>query len=227
MKRRNYFDVMEGVMHLVILAVAVLALACSCEEHVEDLDYSQSRHLYVGNVLLDDNRIIHPSGYDSIQHHAIGIIFHVSRDTAWVVSTHELGRYAYADSLGTIASVSNNLDDLCGTENTAAMLVSEISTPAADAVAVLESPVSSWALPSVGELRELSSVLPIVKLSLGLVGGEDFSDGLYVSSTQDGASAESEQMYYQSVSLYNGFVTSTIKTTPGYVRPILRIHKLL
>ena len=57
-----------------------------------------------------------------------------------------------------------------------------------------------------------------------MIGGEPFSDGQYVSSTQDGSSSESEQMYYLSVAVRSGFVTSTIKTTPGRVRPVLRIR---
>jgi hypothetical protein len=57
-----------------------------------------------------------------------------------------------------------------------------------------------------------------------VIGGDAFSDGQYLSSSQDGASSESEQMYYYSVSLRNGFVTSAVKTTPARVRPVLRIR---
>ena len=113
---------------------------------------------------------------------------------------------------------------MCGAENTAALLVSEIPTPAADAVAGYSTPQSSWALPSAGELRALSSMHSVVERSMEIVGGEPFSDGQYVSSSQDGSSSESEQMYYLSVTIRSGFVTSTIKTTPGRVRPVLRIQ---
>ena len=147
-----------------------------------------------------------------------------NRDTALVVSTHELGSYAYADSLGTVGSVDSDSRTLCGAENTAALLVSEIPTPAAEAVADFRSPMASWALPSAGELRALASMLPVVENSMRMIGGEPFSDGQYVSSTQDGSSSESEQMYYLSVAVRSGFVTSTIKTTPGRVRPVLRIR---
>jgi hypothetical protein len=67
-------------------------------------------------------------------------------------------------------------------------------------------------------------MLPVVENSMRMIGGEPFSDGQYVSSTQDGSSSESEQMYYLSVAVRSGFVTSTIKTTPGRVRPVLRIR---
>ena len=143
---------------------------------------------------------------------------------ALVISTHELGSYAYADSLGTVGSVDCDSRTLCGAENTAALLVSEIPTPAAEAVAAFRSPMASWALPSAGELRALAAMLPVVENSMRIIGGEPFDDGQYLSSTQDGSTSESEQMYYLSVAVRSGFVTSTIKTTPGRVRPVLRVR---
>ena len=203
-----------------VMAMAVMGGLTSCEEHTDEYDGS----LRIGNILLADNSVVSPQGYSNNSHKAVGVIFYVSRDTALVVAVHELGSYAYADSLGTVGSVDNDSYSMCGAENTAALLVSEIGTPAAEAVAGYCTPQSSWALPSAGELRALSSMLPVVEQSMALIGGEPFDDGQYVSSTQDGSTSESEQMYYLSVALHSGFVTSTIKTTPGRVRPILRIR---
>lgn len=205
---------------MLMMAVAVMGGMTSCEEHTDEFDGS----LRVGNILLADNSVVSPQGYAAYGQQAVGVIFYCNRDTALVVSTHELGSYAYADSLGTVGSVDSDSRTLCGTENTAALLVSEIPTPAAEAVADFRSPMASWALPSAGELRALASMLPVVENSMRMIGGEPFSDGQYVSSTQDGSSSESEQMYYLSVAVRSGFVTSTIKTTPGRVRPVLRIR---
>jgi hypothetical protein len=205
---------------MLMMAVAVMGGMTSCEEHTDEFDGS----LRVGNILLADNSVVSPQGYDADGQQAVGVIFYCNRDTALVVSTHELGSYAYADSLGTVGSVDSDSRTLCGAENTAALLVSEIPTPAAEAVADFRSPMASWALPSAGELRALASMLPVVENSMRMIGGEPFSDGQYVSSTQDGSSSESEQMYYLSVAVRSGFVTSTIKTTPGRVRPVLRIR---
>lgn len=205
---------------MLMMAVAVMGGMTSCEEHTDEFDGS----LRVGNILLADNSVVSPQGYDADGQQAVGVIFYCNRDTALVVSTHELGSYAYADSLGTVGSVDSDSHTLCGAENTAALLVSEIPTPAAEAVADFRSPMASWALPSAGELRALASMLPVVENSMRMIGGEPFSDGQYVSSTQDGSSSESEQMYYLSVAVRSGFVTSTIKTTPGRVRPVLRIR---
>jgi hypothetical protein len=57
-----------------------------------------------------------------------------------------------------------------------------------------------------------------------LIGGDDFSAGQYISSSQDGSSSENSEVYYLSVSLKTGFVTSTLKTKHGIVRPVLRIQ---
>lgn len=205
---------------MLMMAVAVMGGMTSCEGHTDEFDGS----LRVGNILLADNSVVSPQGYDADGQQAVGVIFYCNRDTALVVSTHELGSYAYADSLSTVGSVDSDSRTLCGAENTAALLVSEIPTPAAEAVADFRSPMASWALPSAGELRALASMLPVVENSMRMIGGEPFSDGQYVSSTQDGSSSESEQMYYLSVAVRSGFVTSTIKTTPGRVRPVLRIR---
>lgn len=205
---------------MLCMAVAVMGGLASCEEHTDEYDGS----LKVGNILLADNSIVSPQGYDSKNQTAVGVIFYASRDTALVVSRYELGSYAYADSLGTVGSVNSDSRTLCGAENTAALLVSEIPTPAAEAVADFRSPMASWALPSAGELRALAAMLPVVSHSMEIIGGEPFADGQYISSTQDGSTSESEQMYYLSVAMPSGFVTSTIKTTPGRVRPVLRLR---
>lgn len=205
---------------MLMMAVAVMGGVTSCEEHTDEYDGS----LRVGNILLADNTVVSPQGYDAEGKQAVGVIFYCNRDTALVISTHELGCYAYADSLGTVGSVDSDSRTLCGAENTAALLVSEIPTPAAEAVAAFRSPMASWALPSAGELRALAAMLSVVENSMRIIGGEPFDDGQYLSSTQDGSTSESEQMYYLSVAVRSGFVTSTIKTTPGRVRPVLRVR---
>ena len=205
---------------MLMMAVAVMGGVTSCEEPTDEYDGS----LRVGNILLADNSVVSPQGYDAEGKQAIGVIFYCNRDTALVISTHELGSYAYADSLGTVGSVDSDSRTLCGAENTAALLVSEIPTPAAEAVAAFRSPMASWALPSAGELRALAAMLPVVENSMRIIGGDPFDDGQYLSSTQDGSTSESEQMYYLSVAVRSGFVTSTIKTTPGRVRPVLRVR---
>lgn len=203
-------------------AVAVIsALAtASCEEHVDIYDSS----IRVGNVLLSDNTVVSPYGYDRDSHMAVGVIFYANEDTALVVGTKELGRHAYTDSIGTVSNVGNDVFSLCGAENTAAILSSTLHSPAVEAVKSFRSPISGWVLPSARELRTLSRNLAVVSGSMKAVGGDAFTARQYVSSSQDGSSSDSERMYYYSVSLENGFVTSVLKSTEGCVRPVLRIR---
>ena len=207
------------VLMSAIAIISALATA-SCEEHVDIYDSS----IRVGNVLLSDNTVVSPYGYDRDSHMAVGVIFYANEDTALVVGTKELGRHAYTDSIGTVSNVGNDVFSLCGAENTAAILSSTLHSPAVEAVKSFRSPISGWVLPSAGELRALSRNLAVVSGSMKAVGGDAFTARQYVSSSQDGSSSDSERMYYYSVSLENGFVTSVLKSTEGCVRPVLRIR---
>lgn len=204
---------------MAVCVMTVIGLS-SCEEHTDIYDSS----IKVGNILLSDNTVISPLGYDNHGQQAEGIIFYVNRDTALVVGLRELGSCQFSDSLATVSGIADDADSKCGQENTAALMASDIHSPAIDAIMEFRSYVSGWALPSAGELRALSKNLPVVTASMRIVKGDAFSRSQYVSSSQDGTSSESKQMFYYSVSLANGFVTSTVKTTPGNVRPVLRLR---
>lgn len=178
----------------------------------------------VGNVLLADNTVVSPLGYDKAHDTAVGVIFYANGDSVFVVGTEELGQHIYSQELSSISSVTNDTYTLCGTENTAAIRASGISCPAVEAVNAFTSPVKGWALPSAGELKMLSKNLNTVRASMSAIGGNDFSSEQYLSSSQDGSSSESEEMFYYAVSLTNGFVTSVSKDVASNVRPILRIR---
>ena len=93
----------------------------SCEEHTDIYDNRVS----VGNILLSDNTLISPYGYDKDCHQAVGVVFYTSRDTALVVGLRELGEYEYTDSMATVSGVKNDAYSMCGAENTAAIMASE------------------------------------------------------------------------------------------------------
>ena len=101
-------------------AVCLLAVV-SCEEHTEIYDNRVS----VGNILLSDNTLISPYGYDKDCHLAVGVVFYTNKDTALVVGLRELGEYQYTDSLGTVSSVTNDDYSKRGVENTAAIMADE------------------------------------------------------------------------------------------------------
>ena len=195
---------------LILLVVALFTglQLVSCSEH-EDNIYT---HVDVGSVLLSDNRIVSINGYDATSMQAIGIVMGVHEDTVWVISNKELGQYAYLDTLATVSNVSSDQSALCGNENTAALLQSDRKAYAALAVSAFSSPVSGWALPSIGELRMLSTSLGTVGKSMEIIGGDPFLTTQYLSSTQDGSNSQTEALY-----------ASCIKLEKAEVRAILRI----
>lgn len=207
------------IITMMLFLVAVLGLS-ACSDRPDEIDTS----LKVGNILLSDNSVISPKDYNRENSNAVGVIFYVSKDTTLVVSSRELGKYAYSDSVSTIGNVTNDATSLCGKENTAALLTSGVHCPGAEAAAAYVSPVAGWALPSAGELLSLAAVLPTVSRSLEVIGGDPFTTEQYLSSSQDGASSESTKMFYLAVSLGNGFVTSVNKLTEGRVRAVLRLR---
>lgn len=204
---------------LLVIMLAALGMV-SCHDHTDIYDSS----IRVGSILLTDNTIISPVGYDASEHQAAGVIFYVNKDTALVVGLRELGSHQFSDTLSSVSGVVNDAVSKCGTENTAAIVASGINSQAVESVLRYPSPLSGWVLPSAGELRALSANRCVVETAMRIVDGDAFSEKQYVSSSQDGSSSESEQMYYLSVSLANGFVTSTVKTSPGAVRPVMRIR---
>ncbi len=68
---------------MLMMAVAVMGGMTSCEEHTDEFDGS----LRVGNILLADNSVVSPQGYDADGQQAVGVIFYCNRDTAaWIVT---------------------------------------------------------------------------------------------------------------------------------------------
>ena len=53
-----------------VLVLAVSFLVAACEKHEPAIDYS----LKVGNIYIDDGRIIPPEAYDPQQHTAVAVI---------------------------------------------------------------------------------------------------------------------------------------------------------
>ena len=65
---------------MLMMTVAVMGGMTSCEEHTDEFDGS----LRVGNILLADNSVVSPQGYDADGQQAVGVIFYCNRDTALV-----------------------------------------------------------------------------------------------------------------------------------------------
>ena len=209
----------------VLTAFISLLSTTACSEHeLANIDYAGGM-LQVGNILLSNNTVKTPAKFKPATDNAVGVIFYASKDTAYVVAKEELGPFRYADANTNINSVSTSVSLLNGKANTAALLAdTKTNTPAAQAATAYDGVVTGWYLPSVAELKILSTYRNTVAASMALIGGDAFSDEQYASSTQDGTSTANTEMYYYCVSLIKGFVTSNEKTNTARVRPVLMIH---
>ena len=140
---------MKKILLFVAVSLTVWLELVSCENHTDEFDNSPK----VGSILLSNGTVVSSEGFKADGPSAAGVIFYARRDTILAVATKELGSYAYADSLVTISGVTNDYTSLCGTENTAAITASGIVSPAVNAINKYTTYLSSWALPSAGELR--------------------------------------------------------------------------
>lgn len=205
-----------------IWAAAMMLLSfqmSSCSEHMEDWH----GNVTVGSILLSDNSIISVHGYDASKMNAVGVVIGTRQDSMWVVSTKNIGQAAYLDTLMSVPGVSADENTLCGIDNTSAILKSDRKSPAVEYIIAHPSPVKGWALPSIGELRMLSANIGTIGKVMGTIGGDTFLTVPYLSSTQDGSSAQTEELYAKCISLHSGYISSILKTDPAQIRPILRM----
>ena len=82
----------------------------------------------------------------------------------------------------------------------------------------------SWHLPSVGEMQAVITDRYTIRESISIVGGDDFSNEWYLTSTVDGSSNETAEMYNYCVIMPEGRVVSELKTMTHKVRPFLIIR---
>lgn len=213
---------MKRKIKLVIWAMAIMLLPfqmSSCSEHIEEWH----GNVTAGCVLLSNNSIIPLQNYDSSSMQGVGVVVGTREDSVWVVSAKELGLYAYLDTLTSVSDVSSDESALCGIENTAAMLKSDRKSPAVNAIVSFPSPVKGWILPSIGEMRMLSANLGTIGKAMETIGGDAFLTTPYLSSTQDGSSTQTQELYAKCITLHSGYVSSILKTEQAQVRPVLRM----
>ena len=213
---------MKRKINFMIWAVAMMLLSfqmSSCSEHIEDWH----GNVNTGSILLSDNSIISVHGYDVSKMTAVGVVIGTRKDSIWVVSTKNLGQAAYLDTLMSVSNVSADENTLCGIDNTSAILKSERKSPAVKTIIDFPSPVKGWALPSIGELRMLSANIGTIGKVMETIDGDTFLAVPYLSSTQDGSSTQTEELYAKCISLHSGYISSILKTDSAQVRPILRM----
>lgn len=213
---------MKRKVNFMIWAVAIMLLSfqlSSCSEHIEDWH----GNVTVGSILLSNYSIISAQGYDASKMTAVGVVIGTRQDSMWVISTKNLGQAAYLDTLMSVPSVSADENALCGIDNTSAILKSDRKSPAVKSIIDYPSPVKGWALPSIGELRMLAANVGTIGNVMETIDGDAFLTVPYLSSTQDGSSTQTEELYAKCISLHSGYISSILKTDPAQVRPILRM----
>ena len=211
-----------------VLVLAVSFLVAACEKHEPAIDYS----LKVGNIYIDDGRIIPPEAYDPQQHTAVAVIVTTGNSNdpfkALGVALEEWQDRA-ANMTGELDGVSGDIDDMNGRSNTAAMLAAmeedeKLDCPAAVSVSAYGEGDGRWHLPACGELLRLASNRQRIDQVLRVVGGKALTTDLYLSSTIDGTDEYSEKLYMRNVSLQEGRVVSSSRTAEKTVRPFILIR---
>ena len=211
-----------------VLVLAVSFLVAACEKHEPAIDYS----LKVGNIYIDDGRIIPPEAYDPQQHTAVAVIVATGNSNdpfkALGVALDEWQDRA-ANMTGKLDGVSGDIDDMNGRSNTAAMLAAmeedeKLDCPAAVSVSAYGEGDGRWHLPACGELLRLASNRQRIDQVLRVVGGKALTTDLYLSSTIDGTDEYSEKLYMRNVSLQEGRVVSSSRTAEKTVRPFILIR---
>ena len=211
-----------------VLVLAVSFLVAACEKHEPAIDYS----LKVGNIYIDDGRIIPPEAYDPQQHTAVAVIVATGNSNdpfkALGVALNEWQDRA-ANMTGELDGVSGDIDDMNGRSNTAAMLAAmeedeKLDCPAAVSVSAYGEGDGRWHLPACGELLRLASNRQRIDQVLRVVGGKALTTDLYLSSTIDGTDEYSEKLYMRNVSLQEGRVVSSRRTAEKTVRPFILIR---
>lgn len=211
-----------------VLVLAVSFLVAACEKHEPAIDYS----LKVGNIYIDDGRIIPPEAYDPQQHTAVAVIVATGNSNdpfkALGVALEEWQDRA-ANMTGELDGVSGDIDDMNGRSNTAAMLAAmeedeKLDCPAAVSVSAYGEGDGRWHLPACGELLRLASNRQRIDQVLRVVGGKELTTDLYLSSTIDGTDEYSKKLYMRNVSLQEGRVVSSSRTAEKTVRPFILIR---
>ena len=214
----HFPNFISGGKAVALSLLAALAMA-GCESHDSMYDSTKS----VGNVVLSDGRIASPASYDSTRQRAVGVIFHVKGDTAFAVALGDLGMVAFSNDSSAISGVSSDAFAMDGFENSAAMIGAGES-PAVLAAAQWGGSPSGWYLPAAGELMALARNVQAVERSLAAVGGAPLANDEYVSSTQDGSSAQGMALFCYCVNPHSGFVTSSLKSVPHHARAVMRFR---
>ena len=130
--------------------------------------------VHVGDILCEDNTVVSPADYDTLNHNAIGVVFYVddSGEHGWAVALENDGYFTWGGcgedtKLDNYTNRSSASDDIDGYSNTKTILDLGKNYPAFEAVDF----ENGWYLPAAGQLKCLYKGLDDVNSSLEKAGG--------------------------------------------------------
>lgn len=129
----------------------------------------------VGYILCEDDTVVTPAAYDTLDVVAVGVVFYVddSNEHGWAVSLEDAGLFSWGGygedtDLENYTRRGSAADDLDGKKNTETILELDDFYPAFSAVDF----DNGWYLPAAGQLKRLYKNLDDVNSALEEIGAE-------------------------------------------------------
>lgn len=201
----------------------------SCTKHEVPIDTS----FQVGNILLSNGSVIHPSMYNSEEDNAIGVVFWCNdgtvsnNDKGYAVAIRDIGEDLLIDTNENIGNVSESETEFDGFSNTASLIIfaqkDSIDCQAAKMAMNYDPGMKGWFIGSVAQQKEISKNKHKVYESFNLIKGSEPFSGWYWTSTENGSGKETPQIAAYTISLENGSIASSSKKDKYKIRPIITI----
>ena len=222
--RTNKRKLLRGVYMICVLAVFAAGVQ-SCDTH-EQID----TNIHVGYVLCDDHSCMPSSLADSLKKDVVGVVFAGETDDhpPLAVMLKEF-KGVFSDTLQSNGT-STSVTAFDGESNTVAMLSSvdgntgRYLCPIARHILNSHTSGQSDYIPSVAEMREMSSVLSVVNPIIKKYGGDAIAttgDCWYWTSTEVSANSTMQAWLLSAV---NGGIIATPKTESHKVRAVVRLE---
>ena len=215
------------------MALMAGMMLAACDAHEEVVDYT----LKIGNVFRMDGSIVPPEYHLSEEGQtaeAIGIVVAIGGEednySALVMALNDLkGEYWYTAKTAE-TGVSTDVEAFNGKENTSTLLIEYSEDKELDPMgAIMASTynagnITGWHLPSVAEMKSVVKNRLLITRIVKALGGDDFGNSWYLTSTADGSSDETTIMYNWCIIMPEGRVVKAEKTESHKVRPFMIIR---
>lgn len=214
-------------IRFLLFSFVITAVLAACDEH--EKEYIDS-NLYVGQVVLDNGKVVNLADFDKDNMKALAVIYAVDNNgtrfegRAYAVLLKELTPKMFSDSLNLSLKTSTDMTAYKGFDNTFNMYDSGCS-PLAVSVMYRLPYFQSAFIPSLQEMRMMYETKKAVNPVLQALGGDTFpeeaSECYYWTSTEV-ANHEGYQAYTYSMS--GGQPLPAFKTMEYPARPVILLY---